>query len=137
MTVREIKEKARRNGDTKSYRLILADLNGVPIRVINAILDSTLIPHGYMIENDEIKVTKRYLYSGATVKTLERKDHKDIVAQIEREKSTIRGLRASMDKVKGTLKQDKTLLQTLKRDLSTEEKKLEELEKEYDRLHSS
>lgn len=48
MTVQEIKQKVHRNGDTKKYRKILAELNDVPVSVINAVLDDTLMPKGVL-----------------------------------------------------------------------------------------
>ena len=59
MTVQEIKQKVHRNGDTKRYRKILAELNDVPVSVINAILDNTLMPKGYCISDGKVQKAQK------------------------------------------------------------------------------
>lgn len=60
MTVQEIVNKVKRNGDTKKYRQILAELNDLPVTVINAVLDEGELPNGYSVINGEIHVKTGY-----------------------------------------------------------------------------
>lgn len=146
MTIQEIKRKVHRNGDTKKYRQILADLNDLPVSVINAVLDDTLIPRGYSISDGEIKKAKKVdVYKPkkyAETKTIDKAKNKEIksfVAMKEKEENqihlelqsrenTIKRLEESIKKQEEKIKfKEKELaleigvLKRLQKDLKTEE----------------
>ena len=134
------------NGDTKQYRHILADLNAVPVQVINAILDDTLLPLGYKVENDEVvKVKHSSLYKGATIEPKEPlPEVKELKNKMQLKNSTIKGLEDSIKKqqaiisdLQQELRKEEIVLKRLNRDLEREENSLNGIRIEYDRLHSN
>lgn len=140
MTIQEIKRKVHRNGDTKKYRQILADLNDLPVSVINAVLDDTLIPRGYSISDGEIKKAKKIdVYTPkkyAETKNIEvtsfvavkEKKEKQIHLELQSRENTIKRLEESIKKQEEKIKfKEKELtleigvLKRLQKDLKTEE----------------
>ena len=83
MTVKEIKQKVHRNGDTKKYRKILAELNDVPVSVINAVLDDTLMPKGYCISDGKIHKAQKIKF-----KEIELSLEKEVLKRLQRDVKT-------------------------------------------------
>lgn len=83
MTVQEIKHKVHRNGDTKKYRKILAELNDVPVSVINAVLDDTLMPKGYCISDGKVQKAQKIKF-----KEKELSLEKEVLKRLQRDLKT-------------------------------------------------
>lgn len=83
MTVKEIKQKVHRNGDTKKYRKILAELNDVPVSVINAVLDDTLMPKGYCISDGKVQKAQKIKF-----KEKELSLEKEVLKRLQRDLKT-------------------------------------------------
>ena len=146
MTIQEIKRKVHRNGDTKKYRQILADLNDLPVSVINAVLDDTLIPRGYSISDGEIKKAKKIdVYTPkkyAETKNIDKAKNKEVTSfvavkekkekqihlELQSRENTIKRLEESIKKQEEKIKfKEKELtleigvLKRLQKDIKTEE----------------
>lgn len=147
MTVQEIKRKVHRNGDTKKYRQILADLNDLPVSVINAVLDDTLIPRGYSVSDGEIKKAKKIVTQNRVTHkkpnkttdkakdkeiksfvTVKEKKENQISLELRNRENTIKRLEESIKKQEEKIKfKEKELaleigvLKRLQKDLKTEE----------------
>lgn len=140
MTVQEIVNKVKRNGDTKKYRQILAELNDLPVTVINAVLDEGELPNGYSVINGEIHVKTGYKPLKPKPSKLKPKiepkkiiEHKTdsnqaIEQELSKNRVRIQCLRESIEEQKDRiafkekeLDLEKKVLQRLQMDLKTEE----------------
>ena len=83
MTLQKKKKKVHRNGDTKRYRKILAELNDVPVSVINAVLDDTLMPKGYCISDGKVQKAQKIKF-----KEKELSLEKEVLKRLQRDVKT-------------------------------------------------
>lgn len=123
MTVQEIVNKVNRNGDTRKYRQILAELNDLPVSVINAVLDEDEMPSGYSVINGEIKKTNKVYKKPKVVKPKQTVEQ-ELSNSIVRIKGLQESIKKQEEKIQFKEKElalERNVLKRMQRDLKTEE----------------